>query len=457
MINEIGIKLNNNIILKERTSKFKKLLKTGYNYIEYQAPVFDINTFSKLIEVSENNLKPHSTFLSLSKLNGISKTTSIRLREEIIRTKSKYLGEHVGSINESGVFPTSFYLYPPSLDKNTISYIKTNSNLLYKIIRIPIALENPMFYAYRDDDKMDFLSFMKALDVSLPVHVGWLIDISHLIASCANLNCDLTTAIEFFLKTKRKIYEIHLSSLSTSTSGIVDDNHNISHKDDYFQFNLKIAKLLMRPHTNLTIETKELKLKELIKIYNMAASSKTESLNNLLDSAVIKKLIKSKNQRTNYIKKYELTGRRKIVSKSISDFVSSKIDNDKLFTFFKFNNYEEMSKRYIKFSIDPYLIPKIDYTHTPLALIYFFSENLRKKTFTNRLTLKKTFDFFEGLASDYAVILSLNINSKVKINFNFFLGNVLQNSFVVTAKKTNVKVTKYKFSSKFHSSYDIYI
>lgn len=442
MSNAVGIKVNNDTLLSEKTSTFPLLFKAGYSYIEFQAPIFNLKLFSKLTGISRNKLRPHSIFLSLTKEKGLCKLTCERLKSDVLETKSSYLGEHLGSINYKNVYPTHFYLYPPILTKETISTIKKNARMLIRKVNVPLALENPVFYCYQKEDRMSYLTFLRKLDNELPQKTGWLIDVSHLLVTCKNLNCSIIDVIEFFINSKRKIFEIHLSSLSYSENGIFNDNHIIKHSDEFFLLNLQIAMMLSDSDTSITIETKFLDVAELKKIISLLKKSKKNDIEELKQNSVFKKLQKKRKPALKYLRNHELNGRKKIIESSLRTIMLNKLSEKKIFEYFKFNDYEELSLAYLKFNIDFKKRKQIDYTDTRLALIYFFAKNLRKSTISQKVKIDDILAFFQHLASEHALLLHLKLLKQTKININFFLNGKFYSSVQIKASNMHVKVTK---------------
>lgn len=462
MVNEIGIKINNQILLEISSNKLRQIQKVGFKYIEYQSPIFNINIFSNITGVNKLNLKPHSVFLSIAKRDGVSKYTISRINNEIISTKSKYLGEHIGSISRKGSFPTNFYLYPPTLTESAIKIITANYKKIYSFVKVPIALENPVFYTYNNGDKLDYLTFIKKLDKKLPKTAGWLIDISHLVATCINLNLDIISIINYFRSSKRKIYEIHISSLIISSEGIADDNHNVISEDANLIFNIRLAKILARSYTSLTLESSNLNINNLKKIYSLLINTDPTDESVLINFSTFQNLflkwrVKNKVQK----KTHELSGRTKIITKSIKQIIGSNIHDKFLITYFEFKDFHDLAQKYMNFTLDKTLTDQIDYSDTHLGLIFFFSKNIKRKLLKTKRNNSRIFNFIEGLAKKHALICSLRNKETVDICFKFYLKSEEYYTFNISVDSLHVKVTHIKETKrklfKTGHTYDIYL
>ena len=158
---KLGIKPGRGFLESTSPKIMNHLIASGFEYIEYQAPIPNLKLLARHFELSCQHLLPHSVFQSLSLQSGISHVTAKRLASEIKLTKSSYLAEHLGSINPWTPYPSHYYLYPPQLNKSTIDRVIENVVEFEEIVGVPLALENSVFYFNQPNDTFSYIDFLE--------------------------------------------------------------------------------------------------------------------------------------------------------------------------------------------------------------------------------------------------------------------------------------------------------
>ncbi len=225
------------------------------DYIEYPMPMVGFELIVSELELPYSRLIPHGVQLSLSN-SYLPQSIVKKIKLELELVKPLYLGEHFGSLSFREDLPSVGYIFPPELNINSVNNIGMNTVSLQEEIGLPLALENPVFYKTPKNSTMTLIEFLRQLDHKLPANTGWLLDISHLYVTAKNLKIDFEELLEFYSKSERRIYELHISRIKVDKYGIFHDSHsNDLHKDEkYLKYIITTLKKMEIEPDNITLE-----------------------------------------------------------------------------------------------------------------------------------------------------------------------------------------------------------
>lgn len=437
----------------------KYRLREKIDYLEYQAPLLNLEWVKKIKKDLDVELYPHEAWLSTSIDNKFSSKMIHQIKKEIDFTKAKYLGIHLGrmSLNEFG--PNLGYVFPPRLNLETVDKISENINHLVDELDVPLALENPVFYVVSNEDNLKFSEFISKISNNITDRAGWLIDYAHLKMSCGNVSShfELDSVLDSYFNTKRPIFEVHLANISRDLSGVYHDDHSNKFDKNKLKYDiLKILKNNIFPQ-NWTIERsvncendmKDLiedlnSLKNNLKDFNSDLSCSIDSSQNenaaILTSDIIRK--KAEHRGRLNILKNRLFYAIPVLSKKW-DFFCKEIFEvtehdflEQVWEYFCSNNFEGNS-------IGTYDSSIADGIDVAIPFISFVFENIREDRLKSEFISNLIVDASISVVSSWGQVENGQEKNAIIINISSHVGQLKSGKYLIKNVKKNVMATRY--------------
>lgn len=171
----------------------------------------------------------HCASMSVAGFVPAAETTVRLIDQEVRRTKTPWIGEHLafisadplGKFSEPALSPTALsYTVCPQLSEETVDQVAYNLSKLQPQFDVPVILENSPQYFDVPGSTMAMTEFIGRVVERCDVDL--LLDVTHFLISMLNTGRDAMKEIERL--PLERVVEIHISGLNVQ-SGITWDDH----------------------------------------------------------------------------------------------------------------------------------------------------------------------------------------------------------------------------------------
>lgn len=205
---------------EKQNKRFESVFQNNLiDYIEVNYPIAAFeNPCDRTIPIYA-----HSAFQPLASSYGINQSLALQIKNEIIKTKTPWVGEHLSWLGfENDV--SLGYVLNPIYTKDFLNVCLENIKELNDYYECPIALEmGPHYNLFGEyQSEIDFILEVAEKSQSLII-----LDISHLMISNHNLKRNIDFGLDRILN--GRVVEAHLSGIRESHSGeFWHDAHSLS-------------------------------------------------------------------------------------------------------------------------------------------------------------------------------------------------------------------------------------